>query len=81
MTDLKISACSATAGLLWVTGLALILVTLFVGDVPALGQLGLYVTGAAMVLNVRTYFCRFLARETAAFKLGVEAGGLRSVDR
>lgn len=81
MTDNKISAWTAGAGLLWVLGLLCILTALFADTSPAVGQLGLYVTGGAMVLNVRTFFCRFLQREQAAFDLGLEAGTLRSVGR
>lgn len=70
MNDRTVSATTAAAVLLWTLGLTLVLLDLF-GHVET-GELGIYATGGAMVLNIRSFFCQQREREREAYDLGRE---------
>ena len=61
-------------------GLALVLVDLF--SRVECGELGLLAAGAAMVFNVRGFFCRLAERERNAFEIGRDfEAGMQEVRR
>lgn len=74
--DFKVSGIQV-AWVLWVVGLALILVGFLTATET--GQLGLFTTGAAMTLHIRGTLCVMHQREKAAFNLGAESARLHSL--
>ncbi len=71
MNDRSIPVTAAIAALLWVAGLALILVDIATSSETS--HLGLYSTGAAAVLTIRGFLCQMNVREREAFEFGRES--------
>lgn len=71
MIDRKFSSNLVCATILWVAGLSLVVVAMFTR--AETGELGLMCSGAAMVFNIRGFFCGLLHREQDAFDLGRES--------
>ncbi len=71
MNDRSIPVTAAIAALLWVAGLALILVDIATSS--GTSHLGLYSTAAAAVLTVRGFLCQMQVRELEAYELGRES--------
>lgn len=68
MQDQEISLRAAIAAALWLAGTFLVLADIFTKY--EVGQLGLVTVGAAMVLNVRSFFCHMHRQMQDAFELG-----------
>lgn len=68
MNDSTIATTTAAALFLWPLGLLLIALDAILGW-PT-GQLGIYGTCAAGVLNIRGFFCQQRHRERNAFEVG-----------
>lgn len=68
MFDKTISSTTALAMLLWPAGFLLIILDLMTGWEA--GELGLFLAGAAGVLNIRGFFCDLRYREREAYEIG-----------
>lgn len=77
LDDRSVSFTLASSLLLWIAGLVLVVVDIFVE--PQLVGLGLFSAGAGGVLTIRSYFCALSRREQNAFELGRESAGIRGL--
>lgn len=68
LIDRSISATSVAAWALWIIGGVVVLTDVFVG--PPIMGVGLWTTGAAMVLSIRRMLCRQADRQREAFEMG-----------
>lgn len=71
MHDRNISATVTAAYVLWTLGGSIILLSLFIA-VP-IAPVGIFVSGAAMVVHIRSFFICLAQRELEAFELGRES--------
>ncbi len=66
------------AATVWVVSLALIVCDWFVE--PNLASLGLWLTGLALTMTVRTYLCAAESREREVFEIGRQCADLYGRD-
>lgn len=77
MHDRNISATFLSSVALWVLGLALAILNIFID--PDVGGLAMVLAAAGATITVRGFFCQLSKRELAAFELGREAGSVKPI--